>query len=136
MYYIKMSKCRIFCGQNGERFYIEAVMHLNYDDIIISLDFTHEKMGYPFLYGFVAINKDTVSVTNIIDAFNKADNDYNNKNNTDSYSFNMILKYDYDGIQLILYNIKNNTVPLILNIIECNKQKYYNCFIETIRQII
>ena len=113
-------------------------MHLSYDDIIIAFDFTHYKQIQLFIninYGFSVIHKDTVNITNIIDAFNEADDHYNNIHNQHTNQIKM--DFGYDGVKLILYNITDDkTPPFIFNVIECDKQKYNDYFIESIKQTI
>ena len=132
-----MSRCRIFEGKNGERFYSEAVMHLSYDEIIIALDFTHSQTACNFFhsnYGYVAIKNDVISVADITDAFNKLDDEYSNRNNRHVNNLDIIIRFSHDGIRLVMHNTKNNEPPMSFNVIQCNKQRYNDCFIESLKQ--
>jgi hypothetical protein len=135
-----MKRCRIFCGYNLRRYFIEAVMYLSDDNIIIALDFTHVKqqgcMTSRIDYGFIVIHKDIVDVLNIIDAFNEADHDYNNNQLIEIYNYEMKFHSYKNGSQLYLHDIKHNCEPLIFDIIKCDKQKYNEHFIECLKQTI
>ncbi len=132
-----MSKCRMICG-NGS--YVEISMHLTVEDIIIAFDFTNHNEGFCYRidYGCIAIKKDIICYTVIIDALNNTDNAYNEKR---SYMFDNLTNFEirlytsYNGVQMRLSEIKTHKLVNIFNIVECDKQKYYDYFIEALQQM-
>ena len=79
-----------------------------------------------------------ICYTVIIEAFINSDNDYNEKKSygfDDLTNFKMYFYTSYGGIELRLVEIKNNKPLCVFNILECNKQNYYDYFIETLKQM-
>jgi hypothetical protein len=136
-----MSRCRISCGEyhNGKN-YIEVVMFLSYNTITIAFDFTNNRSPYFTImnYGYISIDKDVIDYNTVINAFKNTDDNYNNipnYNNEIINNYQLYIRYNYTNIELRILNYETHAPPFFFDIVECDKEHYYDFFIETLIQM-